>query len=992
MNKTTTKNPPPNRGKVKRSPVKIKRTRQAVKIKRDAVSPFHEIFGSLIPPSQMNDHEGMGVLKPTDVDPQQLEALRRENFLMWACTSGIEVDHKPFDIDNHKYLIPMYLDRSREFVLMKSAQMGATIFVLLRIFWFALYRSVKCGFYFPTQDGVNLLSKDRLTPIVQSNQELINAVRDTDTIGYKKIGKKSALYLRHLGGLASKDSTPFDLIAFDEVRLMNALDIDQTRERISHSPYKQVIQVSTAGHPHNDIHRQFLQGTQNYWHSKCNCFPLNQTIIVRRKGSLVPEPKSLKELQSDWPWYEALSWNRHHKQWQYKGITKFHHNGTQNVIDVGFRNGAQVTVTPDHIFFQHAGQKHGRTKEMAIGLLPIADNQNQRANHISRVLIARKIPEPGTHRGFQNGRTYVQQVPYDNMTLYAVGAYIAEGSKQTETHVHFAQIEGKRLRLKVIEWADLNNLLVNENKSGVSISLASRPDLFRLFESCGVGCENKQIPNDLMRGSNHQLSVLLEGYLDGDGHKHRLKVDRRGYHSCREWECTTTSEKLKNQLLFVGLRLGTPLHQGKNKKVPKKKQSWTLTYNPNSVFNRPLLGDGPNKGALSGVSLKSRSKAGRITVGCISVADNENFVLANSGLLVHNCPDGVILSEVWPDCVAVTTDEIYYRCPRCKLRIQDPQNGRFIPHNPGADVSSYHIHQMMSKFITPAEVWRTFQTTQNIKEFYNAKLGKPYVDEENVPIREEDLIACENTDIYWGPVKSRKSQVAMGVDQMSGVNYVVIAERTPTKKRIIHFEIIDSMNSIYMEADKRITPFKRLYKLMKEFDVDMCIIDAMPNANEAMEFARAFPRRVFVSWYIDSHGTNRDIVQWGDRAKDKMNIRRGGPKIKFKYTVVMNRYLSIEFALSEIANRNCEWPHPDSLVQICRSIETGMFSPIQIMRTHFYLHMTKIIRQKAIIDENTGRFRMEWVNLGIDPHSIHSWNFCNIALERLRRQPLMTFA
>jgi len=299
---------------------------------------------------------------------------------------------------------------------------------------------------------------------------------------------------------------------------------------------------------------------------------------------------------------------------------------------------------------------------------------------------------------------------------------------------------------------------------------------------------------------------------------------------------------------------------------------------------------------------------------------------------------------------------------------------------------------MMSRFITPREVWRSWQTTQNMKEFYNAKLGKPYVDEENVPVTVDDLIACENPEINWGAAHNRKPQVAMGVDQMRGINYVVIAERTPTKKRIIHFEIIDSMNPQYVEAGQRVTPFKRLYQLMKDFDVDMCIIDAMPNANEAMDFARAFTRRVFVAWYLDSHGTSRDIVQWGDRAKDKMTTKRGGPKIKFKYTCVLNRFLSIDFALAEIANRNCEWPHPDRLIQVARGLESGRYEPQAIMRKYFYLHMTKIIRQKTIVNDETGTFRMEWVNLGLDPHTVHAWNFANIALERLRRVPLMTFA
>jgi len=580
----------------------------------------NDLFSSLAPSgidlSSLGQSSGL-----QNITPEQIRALTKVNLALWVATSGLKVDHRPFDFDKHRYLIPLYLDTAHEFTLMKSAQMGATIFELTKLLHFCMYNAVKACFFFPTQDGVTLLSKDRMSPLIDSNAELKEAVKDSDTLGYKQVGKESALYLRHLGGIASKDSTPFDMIAFDEVRLLNPADIDQARERISHSSYKYVLQVSTAGYPNADIHKQFLRGTQNFWHTRCNC------------------------------------------------------------------------------------------------------------------------------------------------------------------------------------------------------------------------------------------------------------------------------------------------------------------------------------------------------------------------------PDGVILSEVFPDCIALTQKgEVYYRCPRCKMKIIDPQNGQFIPHNPGANVHSYHIHQMLSKFITAAEIWEAYQTTQNIKEFFNAKLGKPYVDEENVPVTDDDLIACENTDLMWG---GGKSHTAMGVDQMSGVIYVVIAQRFGNKKRIVHFEIIDDHNQLYWEAGKPQSPFKRLYQLMKEYDVDLCIIDAMPNANEAMEFARDHPKRVFVSWYIEQQ---REVAQWGDRAKWKQTVKKGGPKIKFKYSVLLSRYLTIEMAMKSIADRDFEWPHPRALVQVCRSPKSGRYEPLHIFETHFYLHMKSIVRQKTVQDEETGRFKMEWVNLGLDPHSVHALNYCNVALERLRRTPIMTFA
>lgn len=611
---------------LKRTPAKLKKRKPVKardKLPKQEETVISDMFGSIAPP-HLRNNASFGDLDLKDLTPAQIESLKGVNFALWAATSGLEVDHRPFDFQTHRYLLPMYLDDSKELVLMKSAQMGATIWMLLRLLWFCLYHKVKACLYFPTDDGVGKLSKDRLKPLINSNQQLSTAIRDTDTIGLKQIGMYSSLYLQHMGGEATKDSTPFDMICFDEVRLLNAADIDQARERISHSNYKYVMQVSTSGYPNSDIHRAFLGGTQNFWHCTCHC------------------------------------------------------------------------------------------------------------------------------------------------------------------------------------------------------------------------------------------------------------------------------------------------------------------------------------------------------------------------------SEGCVPSDHWPDCIAVTDKETYLRCPKCKTKIVDPQNGRYLPHNPGAPYPSYHISQLLSMYISPAEIWQAWQRTQNIKEFYNAKLGMPYVDAENQPVKDDDLAACENHDLSWGPTPSQhggRIQRAMGVDQMGGNNYVVITERHPNKKRIVHYEIIDNQNKIYWEGDKVVTPFKRLYELMNEWDIDLCVIDAMPNINEAIDFARHFRKRVFVAHYIEAQ---RDIVQWQDRPKDKVTIRRGGPRLKFKYTCLLSRYLSLDFALSEIANRNVEWPHPRNFVQVCRSIKTGLFEPLHIFETHFYSHMKSLVRQKTVIDESTGRFKMEWVNLGLDPHSCHAWNMCNIALERLIRQPVFT--
>lgn len=557
--------------------------------------------------------------------PEQVQFLLHSNFALWAGHGGLEVDQRKFEFDAHRYLLPIYLCDNKEIVWMKSAQMGATIYEVLRLLWFCRYHRIKAALYFPTSDGVTKLSKDRLNPIIASNNELREAVDvHEDALGLKHIenihGKTSSLYMLYLGGQASKDSVPLDVLAFDEVRLCNTDDIDQALERVSHSTYKYKMFVSTSGFPMNDIDARFRRGTQNYWHVKCGC------------------------------------------------------------------------------------------------------------------------------------------------------------------------------------------------------------------------------------------------------------------------------------------------------------------------------------------------------------------------------ADGFIPSECFPDCIIEHKKEIYLRCPKCRHIIKDAQNGRYIEHNPGADFPSFHVSQFLSKFITPKEIWTHYNTTTNKKEFYNAKLGKPYVDIENVPITEDVLESCVNTDLSWliNQSKDKRKNCAMGVDQHGGNVYIVIFKRAENgKKQLVHLELVESSNPRYWEGGEQISPFKRVHELMNDFDVGMCVIDAMPNYNEAAQLARDFKGRVFIAWYAGEQ--QKDMVLWHDRARMKEGIRRGSQQLKVKWQVSLNRYTSIDYTLGEFVTRGVVMPHADALVQVCRNMKSGHFEAENLCRTRYWLHLKSIVRQKTVINEETGKFRMEWVYLGRDPHFVHATNYATVAFERLKR-------
>jgi hypothetical protein len=162
----------------------------------------------------------------------------------------------------------------------------------------------------------------------------------------------------------------------------------------------------------------------------------------------------------------------------------------------------------------------------------------------------------------------------------------------------------------------------------------------------------------------------------------------------------------------------------------------------------------------------------------------------------------------------------------------------------------------------------------------------------------------------------------------------------------------------------------------------------MPNSNDAMSFAQEFKSRVFLAWY---QRDAKHVVQWGDKKKSGESIRKAGSFLKFKYTVVLARYLSLGAMLGAWADGNYVSPDPDTLVQICRSEETNLLQPEAVPRRLFE-HMCRLIKQFTVTNEETGEGRHDWIYTGGDPHLAHAMNYMNVALERLNQRVIYTFA
>jgi len=349
------------------------------------------------------------------------------------------------------------------------------------------------------------------------------------------------------------------------------------------------------------------------------------------------------------------------------------------------------------------------------------------------------------------------------------------------------------------------------------------------------------------------------------------------------------------------------------------------------------------------------------------------------------CKDGVILSEVFPQCIAENTGigpamkklpKYFYCCPICKTIILNPRDGHWRMHNPASKKMGYHIPQTLSCAQTAGKIIEAFRNAKNVQEFYNSKLGVSYLPKDAMIVTEAILRATVNKDLKW--LKTGRN-FAMGIDQMGNFNVVTIrcwgekSDLGAYKSRLVHLEMIYSED-----------PWERCTELMQQYDIAVCVADAAPNFNEARRFAkkREHVGRVFLCEYnYTPEKGDDDICEWGDRPKKTVSQRKSSEETINKYRVRANRYLAIEWNLKKFVERLKEQPDERTLDA---TWQNDLGKPVNgpICQDVYWVHLQKIARVMET-DEETGEIKMNFVNLGLDPHFLHADLYCELALSRI---------
>jgi hypothetical protein len=248
---------------------------------------------------------------------------------------------------------------------------------------------------------------------------------------------------------------------------------------------------------------------------------------------------------------------------------------------------------------------------------------------------------------------------------------------------------------------------------------------------------------------------------------------------------------------------------------------------------------------------------------------HKQYMTSTQEHFVFPCPSCSRLIELkWPDSFEIrgehVTDpacaESYLKCTECKAKLHHQDKPDFLKKakwvamapNPNVDVRGFHISQLYSFTVNPGELavayHRGFGDELAAKEFHNSKLGLPFISDGACVTDDMLERALRNhTKDDARPQRGYDRIITMGVDQGSWSYYEICEWFFDSYTRDLN---VSAQAKVLCEGKFHESVYdQELDRLMREWQVLACVIDADPYTMEARRFARRFPGYVWLCRY-----------------------------------------------------------------------------------------------------------------------------------------------
>ena len=241
----------------------------------------------------------------------------------------------------------------------------------------------------------------------------------------------------------------------------------------------------------------------------------------------------------------------------------------------------------------------------------------------------------------------------------------------------------------------------------------------------------------------------------------------------------------------------------------------------------------------------------------------------------------------FPDNISEKTEEgYYYVCKKCKQEItfNDIRKGQWVQKYLNREISGYWIPAFLSPLMTADKIME-YKEKKDEGYFYNFVMGLP-VSETDEKVTEETF-ANLFTNTYEG---FEAVGMCMGVDVGIKKHYV-----------------IGNHQGVYEVGETE--SWADIEYLMYKYNIQVCVIDILPDITIPRQLAEKYPNRVFLCSLHNDRQTY-EIIKWhsgGESSRVSVDRNRGiqllidnlnAEKIKFwghrqKYSKLINHFTSM---------------------------------------------------------------------------------------------------
>lgn len=200
-----------------------------------------------------------------------VQAIQHKNIIAWILNHNIKTETgQDFDLEDHRYLIDIYLDNSKELACLKAGQIGFSNMAILKTLWKSHYQKMEIGYILPTVEMVEKFVSSKVNRLAQQNPIIGSWMKDKNSISQKQIGDSFIFYLGAQTDRSAIMLTLDGLVAdeYDKAP-QNILETYDSRLQHSKIGFKWVFSNPTI--PDFGVDKFWRISDKKKWHIKHSC-------------------------------------------------------------------------------------------------------------------------------------------------------------------------------------------------------------------------------------------------------------------------------------------------------------------------------------------------------------------------------------------------------------------------------------------------------------------------------------------------------------------------------------------------------------------------------------------------------------------------------------------------------------------------------------------------------------------------------------------------